>query len=273
MHMNELLLPKSGISYRTNAFAPNRPTILFIHGLTGSSSAWFEYERSFEGNFNLINVDLRGHGNSTKPNKYSAYSIEAHADAIAELLNHIDTEHLIVVSHSFATLIALQLILKHTPKLRGLILLSPTYGIERGLRAAVIGLLVSIAVTAFAVFPFAPSVRGRTDYLRHRNTGDWNVARMYDDIRNTSLRVYFFCLSHIYRFKQAGKWEQLSVPATILHGRRDSLVPVDNAVQLNRIMPNSRLTIIDSGNHIIVLNNTKEIAAAINTMASPPQRG
>src|SRR5262249_26668716 len=265
--MKECFLQESGISYRANAFLPDRPSVVFIHGLTGSSSAWSEYERLFGGQFNLINIDLRGHGNSKKPKRYRAYSIEAHTSAIAASLAGLDPERLIVVSHSFGTLIALDLILKYLKSAQGLVLLSPTYGVERGVRAALIRALVGFASAALSLFPYSGSVRGRTDYSKHVNTGDWNIVRMYEDIRNTSLRVYFFCLSHIYRFKQTGKWEHLSMPTCILHGKSDSLIPLTNALQLHRVLPQSKLITIETGNHIIVLNHVKEIAEAIRELA------
>ena len=40
------------------------PWITFIHGAGGSSSIWFKQIRYFSKFFNLLLIDLRGHGNS-----------------------------------------------------------------------------------------------------------------------------------------------------------------------------------------------------------------
>ena len=40
------------------------PWITFVHGAGGSSSIWFKQIRYFSKYFNLLLIDLRGHGNS-----------------------------------------------------------------------------------------------------------------------------------------------------------------------------------------------------------------
>ena len=47
--------------YQTNK---NAPWVTFIHGAGGSSSIWFKQIRRFSKNFNLLLIDLRGHGAS-----------------------------------------------------------------------------------------------------------------------------------------------------------------------------------------------------------------
>ena len=42
----------------------NSPWITFVHGAGGSSSIWFKQIRFFSKFFNLLLIDLRGHGNS-----------------------------------------------------------------------------------------------------------------------------------------------------------------------------------------------------------------
>ncbi|MDC1362043.1 alpha/beta hydrolase, partial [Crocinitomicaceae bacterium] len=38
--------------------------VTFVHGAGGSSSIWFRQIRAFKEEFNVLLVDLRGHGNS-----------------------------------------------------------------------------------------------------------------------------------------------------------------------------------------------------------------
>ena len=40
----------------------NAPWVTFIHGAGGSSSVWFKQIRAFSKYFNLLLIDLRGHG-------------------------------------------------------------------------------------------------------------------------------------------------------------------------------------------------------------------
>ena len=44
--------------------APDKEWVIFIHGAGGSSSIWFRQLRAFKEHFNIMLIDLRGHGKS-----------------------------------------------------------------------------------------------------------------------------------------------------------------------------------------------------------------
>ena len=74
--------------YRSNNL--DSPWITFIHGAGGSSSIWFKQIRFFSRFFNLLLIDLRGHGNSKSLilNPFQPkYTFNAVTDDIIEVLN------------------------------------------------------------------------------------------------------------------------------------------------------------------------------------------
>ena len=86
--------------YRSNDAAP---WVTFVHGAGGSSTIWFKQIRSFSKFFNLLLIDLRGHG-ASKTNLLmsakEAYTFNAIADDIIEVLDHekIEKSHFIGIS-------------------------------------------------------------------------------------------------------------------------------------------------------------------------------
>lgn len=52
------------LHYRTYKLGPDAEWVVFIHGAGGSSSIWFKQLREFRAHFNVMLVDLRGHGGS-----------------------------------------------------------------------------------------------------------------------------------------------------------------------------------------------------------------
>src|SRR3989344_7188178 len=126
--MKECFFAERGIYYRVNGQLPGRATLLFIHGLSGSSSAWWPYERILENRYNIISPDLRGHGKSQKLLFYGAYTPELIADDIVKLLEHLEVKHCIIIAHSFGTLLALTA-LRQAPRIfEAAVFISPTYG-------------------------------------------------------------------------------------------------------------------------------------------------
>lgn len=66
--------------------------VTFVHGAGGSSSIWFKQVREFKNHFNVLLLDLRGHGDS-KPNLKAAFDDQYTFDSITnDILEVIDYE-------------------------------------------------------------------------------------------------------------------------------------------------------------------------------------
>lgn len=79
------------------------PWITFIHGAGGSSSIWFKQIRYFSKFFNLLLIDLRGHGNSKSLiiNPFQPkYTFKVVTQDIIEVLDHekITKSHFVGIS-------------------------------------------------------------------------------------------------------------------------------------------------------------------------------
>ena len=77
--------------------------VTFIHGAGGSSSIWFQQFRAFKKEFNILLIDLSGHGKSKSrfsENSKEGYTFEIITSDISEVLNHlrITKSHFIGVS-------------------------------------------------------------------------------------------------------------------------------------------------------------------------------
>ena len=69
----------------------SREWIVFIHGAGGSSSIWFKQIKEFKSHFNVLLLDLRGHGNS-KEKITKKYTFKAIANDVLEVLNHLNIQ-------------------------------------------------------------------------------------------------------------------------------------------------------------------------------------
>ena len=79
------------------------PWVTFVHGAGGSSSIWFKQIRSFSKYFNLLLIDLRGHGASNTKillSQKDTYTFNAIASDIIEVLDFekIQKSHFIGIS-------------------------------------------------------------------------------------------------------------------------------------------------------------------------------
>jgi 3-oxoadipate enol-lactonase len=266
--MQELYSKKTGLYYKINGFLPQRPTFVFVHGLTGSSSAWIPYEQEFEKKYNILSFDLRGHGKSFKPEKYEDYAIEKFSDDLFGLLQELSVKDFLLISHSFGTLVALEFLSAHPGLASGAVFLSPSFSFHQKGITKFVKPIAELAAHCAAYFIYSGRPKGHLDYRKYFNTGDWNARRIIADLRATTLRVYFFSMRQSYEFDKEAFLEKIDIPSLMVHGAKDTIFPKENSLIMSRKIKNSQLIILPRANHILVLNNFKEISQAIENFAA-----
>ncbi|WPR73240.1 alpha/beta hydrolase [Flavobacterium sp. NG2] len=99
--------------------------VTFVHGAGGSSSIWFKQIRDFKKDYNLLLLDLRGHGDSKKGNEYATekqYTFSAIANDILEVLDFLKIEKSHFVGISLGTILIRQLAEMHPQRVQCMIL-------------------------------------------------------------------------------------------------------------------------------------------------------
>ena len=89
------------LSYKTFSKDSESDWVVFVHGAGGSSAVWFKQLRDFRDRFNVLLVDLRGHGRSRDYHgEGPPYTLEAISQDIVDVLEHekIESAHFIGVS-------------------------------------------------------------------------------------------------------------------------------------------------------------------------------
>ena len=260
--MKESFFEPRGLYYRTNEFAAGRPTLVFIHGLSGSSSAWLKYEDYFSKKYNLLSFDLRGHGKSRKPKQYADYEMKNFADDLDALLRYLDIKQCILVSHSFATLIALDFLAMFPNDVEAAVFLSPSYSVSKRLIARLLKPFFHLG-RLLGVFPFSGRIGKHIDYTKYKNTGDWNIRRMIADVGNTTLRVYLYCTLQSYTVDREDFLGDIKIPVLLMQGKKDTVFPVENSIFMADKIKDSELILVDHADHIVVLNNFDEVSKSI----------
>jgi pimeloyl-ACP methyl ester carboxylesterase len=83
--------------------SPQKEWVIFIHGAGGSSSIWFRQLRAFREHFNIMLIDLRGHGKSQhffEAYMKNNYTFKDVSNDIVEVMNHngIQAAHFVGIS-------------------------------------------------------------------------------------------------------------------------------------------------------------------------------
>ncbi len=99
--------------------------VTFVHGAGGSSSIWFKQVREFRKHFNVLLLDLRGHGNSKPALKdafNSKYTFDSITDDIVEVINAEKIEKSHFIGISLGTILIRNLAEKYPHKVSSMIM-------------------------------------------------------------------------------------------------------------------------------------------------------
>lgn len=89
--------------YKKYFLDSDKDWVVFIHGAGGSSSIWFRQIRAFKEHFNVLLIDLRGHGKSKhffEEYMQNRYTFTDVSKDVLNVLDHlkIDKAHFVGIS-------------------------------------------------------------------------------------------------------------------------------------------------------------------------------
>lgn len=273
--MKEFFLEEKGLYFRTNDFASNRRTLVFIHGVSGSSSAWVAYEKEFENDYNIIFFDFRGHGKSVKYKNYNDYAIDKFSDDIEYLLDYLKVKKCVLISHSFGAFPTLRFIEKNKDKINGVVFISSYFALSKMKSAMFAKILFRFGIlltdltnkTKNLFFKLNNQkkleIGKHIDYSKHLGSGDWNIRRTIADVSNTSLSVFLYTTLNAYNFDGESVLDKIDFPVAMIHGKKDTIIPLKYGISMSNKIKTAKLFILKDIDHIVVLNKPKEVLEII----------
>ncbi|GEM_PF-553970 len=243
--------PEELCYYQKNTFHQNRETIVFLHGLTGHSGVWKKYLHYFDKKYNLLAIDLVGHGQSYRPYSFNKYSPTALSQEVLKILKkeNINSAHFVV--HSYAFLILLELIKADKRLVKSSVAISPYYPPKETVLWKLERLL---SIPAAAVAYFIPTSKQYSlgDYQQEGITADLNVRRIVSDTLRTGIKSYIALNYYSLKYESSEIFKRIKVPFLLITGKRDLVIPVTQVQKLSGKIVNSTLVVLEKNAHVLV---------------------
>lgn len=229
------------------------PVVLLLHGSPGGMQDFHGLSERLAASARVLVPDLPGFGRSRQA--LSDYSIEAHADAVLQLVERLGIPGVHAVGFSMGGGVALHLAARAPARVRSVILVGgigvqelELFG-DRDLNHLVHGAQLALFRGADLLLPHFGAIA--------RPPFGTAYARNFYDSDQRPLR---------------GLLERLDAPLLLLHGRRDFLVPPEVALEHHRIVPHSELRWFDRG-HFLLWQEPEAVADAVTTFTARCEAG
>ena len=254
--------------------AGDGPPVVLIHGVTGTCDQWAPVLPLLSERHSVIAPDLLGHGQSAKPR--GDYSLGAYASGVRDLVVGLGHERVTVVGHSLGGGIAMQFAYQFPERCERLVLVSSGglgQEVHPVLRAATLpgSELVLPLIAGARVHAAGAAVAGLLERVGlHAGPDVAEMVRGYGSLADADTRRAFV---HTLRSvvdplgQRVNASDRLylaaDVPALIIWGRRDRVIPVSHAAVAEAGMPDSRLEIFERSGHFPQLDEPVRFAGLL----------
>ncbi|MDG4806332.1 alpha/beta hydrolase [Micromonospora sp. WMMD1120] len=269
----------------TPATAPGAEPALYVHGLGGSSQNWTDLAGLLADRLDGQAIDLPGFGRSEPGRRYT---IASFADLVVRWIEHSGRGPVHLFGNSLGGAVAVQVAALRPDLVRTLTLISPALpflDFRRSLQGRMLPVLaipMGERLVARRLTQLAPEVMAAQvleacvadlsricdqrraealEEIRVRYEAAHYAAayvRTFRGLVSSFLRAYLPGSGSLWRLAAA-----VRAPTLVVGGRQDRLVDVRVAPQTARVIPDSRLLMLDGVGHVAQLEVPRLVARAV----------
>ena len=247
--------------------------LLFVHGTSSSFLTWEASTEILKKDYRIIRVDLPGFG-LTGPSPNGIYSTAFNNELIDSLLDVLQLNRVILAGNSLGGSIAWQYALHRPDRVKGLILVDAA-GIAplRKMKGAigfkvaqlpVLNRLMSVITPRFLV------KKSLEDAYGDRSKVSDSLVNQYFDMvtREGNRRALVDRIRTGWGYADSSLLRKIDCPTLILWGKKDNLIPVENADVFRRNISNSQLHIWDELGHVPMEEDPLKFTAEVKKWRS-----
>lgn len=216
--------------------------IVFVHGNGESHQTWKLQIEYFAGKYLVIAPDLRGQGDSDKPEL--AYPMSAFVADLAALLDALAIEEAVIAGHSMGGRVAMSFVLEHPQRVAGLVL--------EGTAATPFG-KAQEQIEKVHRLGIEREMREHIEFESTADTPEELKRGLLREALKTPARVRVELWKMVSTFDVSQRLGEIGKPTLIIVGELDRGTPVSAARQLHESIRASHLIVVPGVAHFTML--------------------
>jgi pimeloyl-ACP methyl ester carboxylesterase len=211
--------------------------LLLLHGGTLTAESWQPYLAAFAEHYRVIMPDSRGHGQTANPVGTMSYRLLA--DDMAAFVQALALQKPLICGYSDGGQVALEIGMRYPELAQALIVCGAWFKFTEAYRTGV-----------RALFGDEQSPEVDTERFERENP-DW-TARLRQIHGPDNWKVLLNQIKPMWAMPlnyTQDDFAQVVAPTLVLLGDRDNYIPVEEAVEMYRLLPNAELAVVPGADH------------------------
>jgi pimeloyl-ACP methyl ester carboxylesterase len=226
--------------------------LLFIHGLGSSTRDWEEQVPFFAKNYQVITVDIRGHGQSDKPK--GPYTIPMFASDIAELLKVLQVGPIHVIGISLGGGIAFQLSIDHPELVKSLVAVNAAVGVPPGFKWKFEFFKRNLVVKLIGMKKMGEILAPR---LFIKPEQEENRQKLIERWAQNDKKAYLSAFNSLKSFNVIEQLSKINCPTLVL-GSDEDYTPTSAKEKYTVLIPKGELIEIKDARHALPIEKPEE---------------
>ena len=232
-------------------FNPAQPTAIFIHGAQNDHSVWILQTRYFAHHgFNVLALDLPGHGRSKGP---ALESVESMAAWVLAVMDAAGVDQATMIGHSMGSLIGLEVSHAAPARVTRLAMVGTTYpmkvsdallGTAKNNEPAAIDMVNIFSHSSMAQKPSCP---GPGFYTMG---GSRRLMQRMSQINPQQLFYTDFFACNAYANGEAAA-QAIACPVLFIFGSKDMMTPARSTKTLTAAIAHGKVAMLDAGHALM----------------------
>ena len=273
--MTETFAKVNGIKTCYEMKGEGSPVIL-VHGFGNKKEHWRAQVGDLSNYFKVIRFDNRGAGKSERPD--GPYTMELYADDINALLDYLKIEKANIIGHSLGGMIVQNFVLKYPHRVNKVILINtiaritpPGVPNEEGIEMYRKGAITSL--DEFLKDPLNKFLEGaKSSYSRpfwkimkedpkKKFHGIWSVEDLVEEklTNPTTIKDINNQAEALKTHNTYERLHEIQNEALIICAEKDKKTPKLINEKIHKLIPNSKLIVIEKAAHQSILENAPEV--------------
>jgi pimeloyl-ACP methyl ester carboxylesterase len=239
----------------------DKPPILLIHGFVASSYTFNRLKPMLANDFSVIAIDLPGFGKSEKSTTFT-YSFDNYAELVLKCLDHFHLDEAFIAGHSMGGQIAMYTAIKSPRRVKKLILFCSSGYLPRAKPYLIYSsylpffqLIAKRKINAQSVVRNLKNVFYDHSLITKDQIEEYGKPLQDKNFPKSLIRL----LRHREGDLSSNELRNIHIPALLLWGEKDKVVPLTIGKKLCQDLPNAQLISYDKAGHLITEEKPNEL--------------